>query len=77
MLNNSLKWDRKNILHYVQDPVDMKSSIETLLADVQANATGDSGLRVKHLVELVKLVFKTDRFDSATRKVFLALEESH
>ena len=76
MLNNSLKWDRKNILHYVKDPVDTKPSIETLLADVQANATGDSGLRVTHLIELVKLVFKIDRFDSATKKVFQALEES-
>ena len=76
MLNNSLKWDRKNILHYVRDTAEAKVSIDQLLQDVGMVGKADSGLRVRHLVEMVDMMFKVERFDYSTSKVFLGLKMS-
>lgn len=62
-LDNSLKWDRSHILHYVQDFEQAKPRIESLLEDVQENKAGDNGLRVQHLMDLVPLIFKVQRLD--------------
>lgn len=75
-LDNSLKWDRKNILHYVQDFESAKDRIEDMLRGVQSRMHQDSGLRVRHLVELVQVIFKMDRLDESGKKVFRSLVEA-
>lgn len=60
-LDNSLKWDRKNILHYVRNFENSKPAIEKLLKDVEAKGSEDSGLRVNHLLCLVELMFETEK----------------
>lgn len=75
-LDNSLKWDRKNILHYVQDFESAKDRIEDMLNGVQSRMHQDSRLRVRHLVELVQVIFKMDRLDESGKKVFRSLAEA-
>lgn len=68
-LDNSLRWDRKNILHYVHDFFEIQSQIEALLEGVEDRGAGDSRLRVQHLVRLVETVFKVDKLDDSGKKM--------
>lgn len=79
MLNNSLRWDRKNILHYIHDTEQVKRQVESLLADVSdatsGAATSDTGFRLPHLVRMLEIIFKMDKVDAGSRKVFWRLKE--
>lgn len=75
-LNNSLKWDRKNILHYVQDFEKVTPMIEDLLRDVEAKGPEDTGLRIRHLVGLVGLMIEIRKLDGLSRSIYHALVEA-
>ncbi|KAL1301477.1 hypothetical protein AAFC00_005725 [Neodothiora populina] len=76
-LDNSLKWDRKNILHYVQDFEVAKPRIESLLSGVKLGSGGADSLKVEHLVNMVQVIFRVERLDEVGRRIFNSLKVKH